>query len=70
MRADMARDVGEQHAPGFRIVEGAPQRDMQLAIDDRRAQDFERRRAPARLGGNVERIELRMSPLVGLVAHR
>ena len=37
----MARDIGDQHAPGFGIVEGAPQRDVQTALDDRGAQHFD-----------------------------
>src|SRR5262249_31503446 len=38
---DMARDIRDQHAPGFRIVEGAAQRHVQAAIDDGGAQHFD-----------------------------
>src|SRR5262249_3388064 len=38
---DMARHVGDQHAPGLRVVESATQRNMQAAIDDSGAQHFD-----------------------------
>jgi len=51
----VARDVGDQHAPGLRIVERAAQRHVQAALDDGGAQHLD----PAlleRRGRNVERI--------------
>ena len=38
---NVARHVGDQHAPRVGIVEGAPQRHMQAAVDDDRAQDLD-----------------------------
>src|SRR5215470_2922461 len=38
---DVAGDIGDQHAPGLGIVEGAAQRHMQAALDDGGAQHLD-----------------------------
>src|SRR5262245_35065784 len=37
----MSGDVGDEHAPGLRVVEGAPQRNVQPSFYDGRAQDLD-----------------------------
>ena len=66
MRADMARDVGDQHAPGLRIVERAAQRDVQPAVDDRGAQHLDAALLE-RGRRNVQRIEGRQLMHVALL---
>ena len=55
---DVARDVGDQHAPGLRIVEGAAQRHVQAAVDDDRAQHLDAALLE-RGRRNVQRVEHR-----------
>ena len=60
---DMARDVGDQHAPGLRIVERAAQRDMQRTVHDHGAQhlDAALARAPRAEHAARRRPALRLS---------
>jgi hypothetical protein len=57
------RDVGDNHAPRLGIIEGAAQRHMQAAFDDRSPQDFH---APVleRGGRNLEGIKRRHRSLI------
>ena len=63
----MARDVGDQHAAGFRIVERAAQRHMQRAVHDHGAQHLDAALVE-RLGRHMQRVEDRVRSVMSLTA--
>src|SRR5258707_1394453 len=60
----VSRDVGDEHAPGLRVVEGATQRDVQPPFYDGGAQDLDAA-VLERGRRNVKRIECRHGHLTG-----